>query len=59
MPILNIYTNVSRDKTTRELNLELATLIARVLGKPEGYCAVRLVPGNTLLKKLYNLMQKS
>jgi hypothetical protein len=48
MPFLNIYTNVSRDKTTKELNIELSKLMASTLGKPEGYCSVRLVSGKIL-----------
>jgi len=36
MPILQINTNVSRSKITEDINLQLADLVANMLGKPKG-----------------------
>ena len=44
MPCLKISTNVSKEKITEELNLHLCDFIAKMLGKPSGYCAVHIIP---------------
>ena len=45
MPILQISTNVPRAKITEEINLQLADLVANMLGKPKGN-----IEKNNLLK---------
>lgn len=49
MPILQINTNIPKEKVTEEFNLNLCEILAQTLKKPVGYCAVHILPGNSIL----------
>ncbi|XP_037031105.1 macrophage migration inhibitory factor-like [Bradysia coprophila] len=49
MPHLRIETNVSKDAVPKELPQELSKLIAKLLGKPESYCCVTIVPDQLMV----------
>jgi len=44
MPHLRIETNVPSSKISSTLLTDLTRLVAKILGKPESYCVVTLVP---------------
>lgn len=48
MPLLQILTNVSKDKITSELLGNLTNVLADTLGKPKEFCAVHVLPGFAL-----------
>lgn len=52
MPMLQINTNVPKEKITEEFNLNLCDVLAQTLSKPKGYCAVHILAGKTANKKM-------
>ncbi|RNA14851.1 macrophage migration inhibitory factor [Brachionus plicatilis] len=44
MPMLQISTNIAKEKITEEFNLNLSDVLANTLNKPIGYCAVHIMP---------------
>lgn len=44
MPILEIATNVSKEKVTPEVLTTLSKILSETLGKSENFCTVRVVP---------------
>jgi hypothetical protein len=45
MPILQINTNVPKEKITEEFSVHLTDVLAETLSKPKEYCAVHILPG--------------
>jgi len=45
MPHLRIETNVPKEKIPPNFAKEACSLLAKLLGKPENYCCVTVVPG--------------
>ncbi|CAF0742811.1 unnamed protein product [Brachionus calyciflorus] len=43
MPMLQINTNIRKEKITEEFNLNLVDVLAETLNKPKGYCAVHIL----------------
>lgn len=48
MIIVEVNTNLSKAKITEEYCTGLIETISTCLNKPKGYCAVHILPGNTL-----------
>ncbi|MPC96690.1 Macrophage migration inhibitory factor [Portunus trituberculatus] len=44
MPMLEIATNVPKEKVTPDVLTTLSKMVAEMLGKSESYCMVRVVP---------------
>ncbi|XP_050712464.1 macrophage migration inhibitory factor homolog isoform X2 [Eriocheir sinensis] len=44
MPVLEVFTNVPKEKVTPEVLTGLSKLLSEMLGKSEQYCMVRIIP---------------